>query len=172
MAGNPMKVEHEYRRGGSLNYIAAMDINTAKIFGRCEAKTGIKPFDHLVEDVMSQEPYCSAHRVFWIVDNGSSHRGQSSIDRIQAKWPNIVLVHLPIHASWLNQIEIYFSILQRKVLAPNYFSSIEELRDTIINFQDRYEKIGKPFEWKYTKSDLSELMKKLKMYAAPLSLSA
>lgn len=172
MAGKPMKVEHEYRRGGSLNYIAAMDINNAKLLGRCEAKTGIKPFDLLVEDVMSQEPYCSANRVFWIVDNGSSHRGQSSIDRIETKWPNAILVHLPIHASWLNQIEIYFSIVQRKVLTPNYFSSVEQLKEAIMNFQDRYEKIGKPFEWKYTKNDLSELMKKLNRYAVPLPLSA
>jgi hypothetical protein len=172
MAGNPMKIEHEYRRGGSLNYIAAMDINNAKIFGRCEAKTGIQPFDLLVKDVMSQEPYCSARRVFWIVDNGSSHRGQSSIDRIETKWPNVLLVHLPIHASWLNQIEIYFSIVQRKVLTPNDFSSAEELEEAIINFQDQYEKIAKPFEWKYTKNDLSELMKKLDGHAAPLALSA
>jgi len=171
-AGNPMKVEHEYRRGGSLNYIAAMDINNAKLFGRCEAKTGIKPFDILVEDVMSQEPYCSANRVFWVVDNGSSHRGQSSIDRIETKWPNAILVHLPIHASWLNQIELYFSIVQRKVLTPNYFSSVEELKETIMNFQYRYEKIGKPFEWKYTKNDLAKLMKKLNRYAEPLPLSA
>lgn len=172
MAGNPIKVEHEYRREGFLNYIAAMDINNAKLFGRCEAKTGIKPFDLLVEDVMSQEPYCSANRVFWIVDNGSSHRGQPSIDRIATKWPNAILVHLPIHASWLNQIEIYFSIVQRKVLTPNYYSSVEELKETIMNFQYRYEKIGKPFEWKYTKNDLAELMKKLNRYAAPLQLSA
>ena len=172
MAGNPMKVEHEYRRGGSLNYIAAMDINNTKLFGRCEAKTGIKPFDLLVEDVMSQEPYCSANRVFWVVDNGSSHRGQSSIDRIETKWPNAILVHLPVHASWLNQIEIYFSIIQRKVLTPNYYSSVEQLKETIMNFQYRYEKIGKPFEWKYTKNDLTKLMKKLKRYAEPLPLSA
>jgi hypothetical protein len=73
---------------------------------------------------MTQEPYASAKRVFWIVDNGSSHRGQTSVERMQSKWPNATLVHLPVHASWLNQIEIYFSILQRKVLTPNYFSSL------------------------------------------------
>ena len=80
------------------------------LFGRCEAKTGIEPFGRLVEQVMSCEPYASAQRVFWIVDNGSSHAGKRSIDRLQGRWPNLVLVHLPVHASWLNQIEIYFSI--------------------------------------------------------------
>jgi hypothetical protein len=170
--GQSMKVEHEYRRGGSLNYIAAWDINRAKIFGRCEDKTGIKPFDRLVSDVMSQEPYRSAPRIFLIVDNGSSHRGQSSVNRIQEKWPQIVLVHLPIHASWLNQIEIYFSIVQRKILTPNYFTSINMLKETIQKFQKRYEKIAKPFEWKFNKNDLDKLLRKLIEPAVSLKLSA
>lgn len=72
---------------------------------------------------MQQEPYRSAHRVFWIVDNGSSHRDQSSSERLQAQWPNLHLVHTPVHASWLNQIEIYFSIVKRKILTPNDFTN-------------------------------------------------
>jgi hypothetical protein len=67
---------------------------------------------------MTAEPYASARRVFWVVDNGSSHRGQASVDRLQGAWSNLTLVHLPVHASWLNQIEIYFSVVQRKVLTP------------------------------------------------------
>ena len=72
---------------------------------------------------MRREPYASARRVLWIVDNGSAHRGQASSDRLQGRWPNLVLVHLPVHASWLNQVEIYFSIIQRKVLEPNDFET-------------------------------------------------
>lgn len=159
--GECMKVEHEYERKGSLTYLAAWDVHRAKIFGRCEANSGIASFDRLVGDVMQQEPYRSAKRVFWIVDNGSSHRGQPSINRIQGRWPKIVLVHLPVHASWLNQIEIYFSILQRKVLTPNDFASLKVLTETIINFQKRYIKVAKPFEWKYTKADLSTMLAKL-----------
>lgn len=171
--GQPMKVEHEYHRRGSLNYIAAWDINRAKIFGRCEKKTGIKPFERLVSDVMSQEPYCSARKIFWIVDNGSSHRGQSSVNRTKEKWPQIVLVHLPIHASWLNQIEIYFSIIQRKILTPNYFTSKEQLRKTIFDFQTYYQNIAKPFEWKFNKNDLAKLMRKLtEVEPVSLKLSA
>ena len=116
-----MRVEHEYERGGALAYIAAWDVHRAKIFGRCEPTTGIAPFGRLVDEVMSQPPYCSARRVFWIVDNGSSHRGQPAVARLQERWPGHVLVHTPVHASWLNQIEIYFSIIQRKVLTPNDF---------------------------------------------------
>jgi DDE superfamily endonuclease len=113
-----MRVEHEYERGGALAYLAAWDVHQARLFGHCEPSTGIQPFGRLVEQVMTSEPYASARRVFWIVDNGSSHRGQASVDRLLGAWPNLRLVHLPVHASWLNQIEIYFSIVQRKVLTP------------------------------------------------------
>lgn len=167
-----MKVEHEYERLGSVNYLAAWDVQHAKIFGRCEAKTGIEAFDRLVCDVMGQEPYASAKRVFWIVDNGSSHRGQTSIKRMQSKWPNAILVHLPVHASWLNQIEIYFSILQRKALTPNYFSSLNDLASTIMEFQRRYEQAAKPFEWKFTKENLEKMINKLETESSGWSLAA
>ena len=158
---NPMKIEHEYIRGGSLTYLAAWDIRRAKIFGRLESKNGIKPFGRLVEQVMNQEPYCSASRVFWIVDNCSSHRGQPAILRLKETWPNAEMVHLPIHASWLNQIEIYFSIVQRKVLTPQDFESLAEVEDRLLKFQDRYDKIATPFEWKYTRKDLEKTLQKL-----------
>lgn len=101
----PARVEAEYFRGGSLAYLAAWDVHRAKVFGRCEQTTGIDPFNRLVEGVMTTEPYTTARRVFWVVDNGSSHRGQASIDRLQDRWPNLRLIHLPVHASWLNQVE-------------------------------------------------------------------
>jgi hypothetical protein len=160
-SGSTMRVEHEYERKGALAYLAAWDVHRAKIFGRCERKTGIKPFERLVDQVMSQEPYRSARRVFWIMDNGSSHRGQSSDDRLVKKWGSIIPVHTPVHASWLNQIEIYFSILQRKVLTPGDFSSLAKLETRIIKFQDYYEVVAKPFEWNFTREDLNKLMAKL-----------
>ena len=103
----PALVEHEYERRGALAYLAALDVHRPRLIGRCEEKSGIAPFDRLVEQVMREEPYCSARRVFLIVDNGSAHRGQKSIERLEGRWPNLRLIHLPIHASWLNQIEIY-----------------------------------------------------------------
>lgn len=170
--GKCMRVEHEYRRGGSLTYIAAWDVKRAKIFGRCEDKSGIVPFNRLVNQVMAQEPYLSAKRVFWIVDNGSSHRGQPCIARFKQMWPKIVVVHLPVHASWLNQIEIYFSIIQRKVLTPNDFQSLEAVEERLLQFQDRYEEIAKPFEWKFTRDDLSKLLMRLSKHSEDLRLSA
>ena len=113
---------------------------------------------------MSQEPYCSARRVFWIVDNGSSHRGRASIDRLQGRWDNLVLVHTPVHASWLNQVEIYFSVLQRKVLTPNNFSSTDEVWDRILRFQRHYAQAARPFRWKFTRRDLGKLMERLERH--------
>lgn len=159
--GQAMRVEHEYRRGGALAYLAAWDVHRARIHGRCEPTTGIDPFDRLVHQVMTSEPYASARRVFWVVDNGSSHRGEASAERLRKAWPNLRLVHLPLHASWLNQIEIYFSIVQRKVLTPNDFASLEEVADRLVAFERRYEELASPFEWKFTRDDLARLMARL-----------
>jgi transposase len=160
--GSVMKVEHEYTRCGAWAYMAAIDVHRAKLFGRCERRNGIASFDRLVEQVMTQAPYRRAKRVFWILDNGSSHRGQRCITRLQGRYPNLMVVHAPIHASWLNQIEIYFSILQRKLLTPNDFKSLKDLEQHLMDFQTYYEQIAKPFEWKFTRQDLTALLNKLK----------
>jgi hypothetical protein len=165
-AGRAMRVEHEYDRGGALAYLAAWDVHRAKLFGRCEPTTGIVPFGRLVEQVMTEEPYRSARRVFWVVDNGSSHRGQASIERLEGAYPNLRLIHLPIHASWLNQIEIWFSIVQRKVLTPNDFADLDAVEARLLAFQARYELLAQPFEWKFTRADLASLMARLEHRSA------
>jgi len=156
------KVEHGYERKGALTlcYLAAWDARRAKIFDRCAAKDGIVPFDTLVEQFMSQHPYRSAQRVFLIVDNGSAHRGKRSIDRLQGTWPNLNLVHTPIHASWLNQAEIYFSVIQRKVVTPNDFPDLDTLEQHLLAFGRRYQQIAAPFQWKFTRHDLHKLLTK------------
>jgi transposase len=156
-----MRVEHEYQRGGALAYLAAWDVHQARLFGRCEPSTGIQPFGRLVEQVMASEPYASAARVFWIVDNGSSHRGQASIARLEAAWANLRLVHLPIHASWLNQVELYFSVVQRKVLTPNDFRDLVEVERRLLAFQRRYQQTAVPFGWRFTRADLDRLLRRL-----------
>jgi transposase len=156
-----MRVNHEYGRGGALAYLAAYDVHRAKVFGRCEPKTGIVPFMALVAEVMATEPYASAKRVFWIVDNGSSHRGKKAIDRLTTTFPNAIMVHTPIHASWTNQIEIFFSIVQRKVVQPNDFTDLTEVRDRLRAFEDRYNATAQPFQWKFTTSDLDDLLARL-----------
>ena len=156
-----MRVEHEYERGGALAYLAAWDVHRARLFGRCEPTTGIQPFGRLVAQVMTCEPYASARRVFWIVDNGSSHRGKASIQRLEGEWANLRLVHLPIHASWLNQIEIYFSVVQRKVVSPNDYADLAEVEGRLLAFQRRYEQTAAPFNWRFTRSDLDRLLHRL-----------
>jgi transposase len=161
-----MRVNHTYGRGGALAYLAAYDVHCAKVFGHCEKTTGIDPFMNLVAQVMSQEPYASAKRVFWIVDNGSSHRGQKAADRLSAAFPNAVMVHTPVHASWLNQVEVYFSVVQRKVVSPNDFTDLPQVGDRLRAFEDRYNATAQPFRWKFTTSDLDDLLAKLDRHTA------
>ncbi|MDW4911555.1 transposase, partial [Streptomyces sp. ADMS] len=149
-----MRVNHTYGRGGALAYLAAYDVHHAKVFGRTEPTTGINPFMNLVAQVMSTEPYASAKRVFWIVDNGSSHRGQKAAARLTAAFPNAVMVHTPVHASWLNQVEVYFSVVQRKVVSPNDFTDLAQVGDRLRVFEARYNATAQPFQWKFTTSDL------------------
>ena len=160
------RVEHEYDRGGALCYFAAWDARRAKLFDRCAPADGIAPFDQLVEQFMSVEPYRNAQRVFVIVDNGSAHRGKRSIQRLQGAYQNLVLVHTPVHASWLNQAEIYFSIVQRKVLTPNDFPDLDTLEHQLLAFGRRYEQIAAPFQWKFTRSDLDRITHRLDLPAA------
>jgi transposase len=156
-----MRVNHEYDRGGALAYLAAYDVHRARVFGRCEPSTGIVPFAKLVDQVMIQEPYASADRVFWVVDNGSSHRGQASIDRMRQAWPTATLVHTPIHASWVNQVEIYFSIVQRKVVTPNDFYDLNDVEARLEAFQDLYNFAARPFKWRYSRTDLEATLKRI-----------
>ena len=110
--------------------------------------------------------------MFCIVDNGSSHRGHACIRRIQAAFPTVIPVHGPIHASWLNQIEIYFSILQRQALTPNDVGSLADVEDRILGFQQYWEAIATPFDWRFTKDDLGALIRKLDAHAAALRPAA
>ena len=170
--GAVMQVEHEYARGGAWAYLAAWDVHRAQLFGRCEVTTGIAPFERLVAQVMAQAPYRTATRVFWIVDNGSAHRGTAAAARLQARWPTIVLVHTPLHASWLNQIEIYFSVVQRKVLTPNVFASLADLEDHLLRFQAYYVQHAQPFQWRFTRDDLLALLARLDPPAPALAQAA
>jgi transposase len=158
---HPRQVEFEYRRGGTLAYLAAYDVHHARVMGAIAPTTGIAPFTDLVAQVMTSEPYASARRVFWVVDNGSSHAGQASIERMSTAWPTATLVHLPIHASWLNQVEIYFSVLQRKAISPVDFADLDALAQRILAFQDRYNRAATPFDWTFTRDDLRALLDRL-----------
>ena len=159
--GRTMRVEHEYERGGALAYLAAYDVHRAHVIGRCEPTTGIAPFTALVNQVMTSKPYASARRVFWIVDNGSSHNGWTAATRLNDVYPNAVMVHTPVHASWLNQIEIYFSIVQRKLLTPDDSDDLITLAERILAFEQRYNTTAEPFDWRFNRDDLQRLLQRL-----------
>jgi hypothetical protein len=159
--GRAMRVEHEYERGGALQYLAAWDVRRGRVLGRCEAKTGIESFGRLVEQVMRTEPYRSASRVFWVVDNGSSHRGQTAVQRLRKAYRKAVLVHTPVHASWLNQVEIYFSIIQRKVLTPNDFASVEEVEQRLRLYEKLSNREPRPFDWRFDRAALQAFLERL-----------
>ena len=161
-----MRVNHTYGRGGALAYLAAYDVHHARVFGRTEPRTGITPFMNLVSQVMSREPHASAKRVFLIVDNGSSHRGQKAVARLGTAFPNTVMVHTPVHASWLNQIEVYFSVIQRKVVTPDDFTDLTQVRDRLRDFENRYNAMAQPFQWKFTTSDPDDLPARLDRHTA------
>jgi len=167
-----MRIEHEYHRRGAWAYLAAWDVHHAHLLGRCEARSGIAAFDRLVDQVMTQEPYRSARRVFWVMDNGSAHRGAKGDARLRDRWPTLVPVHTPRHASWLNQIEIYFSIVQRKVLTPNDFATLATLKHYLMAFQHRYQAAARPFRWTFTRADLHQLLTKLATAAEPVRPAA
>jgi hypothetical protein len=162
--GCSRRIEFEYRRGGALQYLAAWDVRRGLVFGRSEAHTGMAPFMRLVDQVMSQEPYRSANRVFWVVDNGSSHRGERAQRRLQERYPNAILVHTPVHASWLNQVEIYFSVVQRKVLTPNDATSLAELADRLREFEQLNNQNPCPFNWRFDRSRLEHFLRRLEAH--------
>jgi hypothetical protein len=167
--GRHRRVEFEYDRGGALQYLAAWDVGRGYVMGRCEPSAGIEPFGRLVTQVMEQEPYQSADRVFWVVDNGSSHRGQTAVRRLMETYANAILVHTPVHASWLNQVEIYFSLVQRKVLTPNDFASLAEVEQRLRLYEELCNQQPRPFQWKFTREELLQFLARLEASRAAQS---
>ena len=153
-----LRVEHEYDRGGWLNYLAALDVHRGRLLGRCEDQTGIAAFERLVADVMAIEPYVSARRVYLVCDNGSSHacKHRSSARKEMAER---LLVHIPVHASWLNQIEIVFSILQRRSCPQRSLDL--RLADRIVGFERHFNAEPRSFDWRFTRADLEVFLKRL-----------
>jgi hypothetical protein len=164
--GHLARVEFEYERLGTVAYLAAWDVFGAKIFGRVAPTTDIVNFNQLIDQVMSQAPYAQAARTFWIVDSGRAHHRSTFPARLKNLYPHAVAVPLPIHASWLNQIELYFSILQRKVLTPMDVTDRVGLTQRVLDFQDYYQATARPFTWKFTAETLQKRLEALNNFIA------
>jgi hypothetical protein len=165
--GRPVRVEHEYVRHGALALLAALDVRTGKVFAATSDTTGITPFMDLMDQVMSRPEYKDAPRVFVIVDNGSDHRGQPAAGRLRDAYPNAIMIHTPVHASWLNQVEIVFSVIQKKVLTPNDFPGTGTLSYALLAFVNRYNRTARPFNWKFTAGDLTALLRRISQREQP-----
>ena len=159
--GRPARVEHEYVRHGALALLAALDVHTGKVFAATPEATGIAPFMDLIGQVMKRHEYKAAARVFVIVDNGSDHRGQAAAARLRDAYPNAIMIHTPVHASWLNQVEIVFSVIQKKVLTPGDFPGLGTLSHALLAFVNRYNRTARPFNWKFTADDLTALLHRI-----------
>ena len=153
--GRPAHIENEYERGGALQYLAVWDVRRGYVMGRCEPTTGIEPFGRLGDQVVAEEPYRSGERLCWIVDNGSSHRGEAAKNRLQQVDARIILVHTPVHASGLNQVEISFSIIQRKVLTPNDCADLEAVQLRLALYEALSNQSPTPFQWKFDRTKLA-----------------
>jgi transposase len=162
--GRPVRVEHEYVRHGALALLAALDVHTGTVFAATPDTTGITPFMDLIGQVMSRPEYKEAPRVFVIVDNGSDHRGQAAASRLRDAHPNAIMIHTPVHASWLNQIEIVFSVIQKKVLTPGDFPGLGTLSYALLAFVHRYNRTARPFNWKFTAGDLTALLHRISQH--------
>lgn len=161
LPGHAGQVEFEYKRLGTLAYQAALDVQHGKVIGQVVDSNCIQTFNQLVHTVMSQPPYDTARRVFWIVDNGGSHHPATFPARLTNLHEHAIAVHLPIHASWLNQIELYFSIVERKALTPRDFPDREAMADRILAFENRFNQSAQPFNWKFSADDLRQRMHSL-----------
>ena len=159
--GRAAYIANEYARGGARQYLAAWDVPRGDVMGRCEPKTGIAPFGRLVKQVLAEAPYRSSERLCWMVDNGSSHRGEAAKTRLRQVDSRIMLVHTPVHASWRNQVEIYFSIIQRKVLTPNDCDDLEAARLRLAWYEELANQHPTPFQWKFDRTKLTALFARL-----------
>jgi len=90
--------------------------------------------------------------------------------RLRAAHPNAIMIHTPVHASWPNQVEIFFSIIQKKVVSPNDFASLDQLSGTLLAFADRYNQTARPFNWKYTAAGLARLLDQITAHENPAGL--
>jgi len=123
--------------------------------GRCEPTTGIVPCGRLVDQVLAEEPYRSSERLFGIVDNGSSHRGAAAMQRLRQVAARLILVHTPVPARGLHQVEISFSILQRRVLTPNDFADLEAIRRRLAFYEELSNQSPTPLQWKFARTQLA-----------------
>jgi transposase len=155
-AGESGRVEFEYTRKGTLCFQGALDVRSGRVFGAFPARNTAEAFRGFVTELMGQEPYARATRVFWITDDGSAHHPKSFGPWLTATFPQARAVHTPVHASWVDQEELFLAILTKKALTPRNFASREEAVARIRGFLAQRNRAPRPFRWSYTRQDLQK----------------
>ncbi len=144
--GHPSRREFEYVRHGTASLVASLDITTGKVRARDIARNDSVTFISFLEEI--DESIEASLAIHVVLDNGSSHTSKATRAWF-AEHPRFVVHHTPAHASWLNQVECFFSILTRKLLRRGEFSSREDLVMKMLNFIEHHSESAKPFKWVY-----------------------
>ena len=144
--GQPERREFEYRRHGTASLLAALDVTTGEVVATDIPRADSRHFIDFLEDIDAANPL--ELTIHLVVDNGSSHVSKATRAWL-AEHPRFVVHYTPKHASWLNQVELVFSILTRKLLKRGEFSSREDLVDKVLAFIDKRNEDARPFAWKY-----------------------
>lgn len=163
--GHPVHVAHRYERQGALNLFAGLSVADGLTYGLCHSRKRFVDFQAFLLAVIIPEALRrGVHTLALILDNSTTHAPQQLERWLQEQiethsWDLQIQVYwLPTNASWLDQIEIWFSILQRKLLQPNHFASLADLEQAILEFIAYYNQTAKPIQWTYT---VEKLEKKL-----------
>jgi transposase len=144
--GRPARREFEYKRHGTASLLAALDVATGKVRATDIAKNDSVTFISFLDEIDKSIDEDLAIHV--VLDNGSSHTSKATKAWF-AEHPRFIVHHTPVHASWLNQVECFFSILSRKVLRRGEFSSREDLVAKMMAFIDHHSETAHPFKWVY-----------------------
>lgn len=165
--GREARYEFSHDRSpDTLCYLGFLDVFHGWVYGETAATNGIDPFERVLGHCLAQPRYQDIDRCFLIVDNGSAHHPSTSPARIGRQFPQVTVVHLPVHSSWLNQFEIYLSILKRKALTPADFADVQQVSRRIAAFQHYYNAHAEPFRWRYTRQNLEAYVKRLALHDA------
>lgn len=159
--GQPMRQSPRYHRRGACHLFALLSVADGQVAGQCAARKRFVDFQAFVRDkVIPQAIQRGVQRVALILDNGPTHAPKQLEQWLHEQttaqgWNLSITVYwLPTNASWLDQIEIWLSILQRKLLQPNHFTSTAQLEQAIQDFIAYYNQTAKPIQWTYTSAKL------------------
>jgi transposase len=152
--GQTRKIEFEYGRNGTVSLMASFNTRDGEVVGKCIERNNSATFISFVDDLMKRYP--KGKKLYLVLDNGSSHKSKATKAFLERHKKRVQAVYLPVHASWLNQVEIWFSVLSRKCLKTYRPSSRASLKAHIEKFIERHNRYNKyPYRWTYTGQPLA-----------------